>query len=137
MNSGISCMTNLVTVVSVAAMSWEKEIEELRTRQKMAEAMGGEEKVARQHARGKLDARERIRRLVDEGSFREIGKIAGRGAYDADDNLTNLAASNFIFGRADIDGRPVVASADEVRAFGRVFEAHGAVGPMEDQALHQ
>ena len=67
-------------------MSWEKEIEELRTSQKMAEAMGGEEKVGRQHARGKLDARERIRRLVDEGSFREIGKIAGRGEYDADDN---------------------------------------------------
>ena len=78
----------------------------------MAEKMGGEEKVARQHSRGKMDARARLAAIVDPGSFREIGKIAGRGAYGPDGTLEDLAASNFIFGRANIDGRPVVASAD-------------------------
>src|SRR3546814_9508780 len=79
----------------------------------MAEKMGGEEKVARQHGRGKMDARARLNAIVDTGSFREIGKIAGRGRYGEDGELEDLAASNFIFGRANIDGRPVVASADD------------------------
>ena len=63
-------------------MSWEAEIEELRRREALTEQMGGAEKVARQHSRGKLDARARIAGLVDAGSFREIGKIAGKGSYD-------------------------------------------------------
>ena len=61
-------------------MSWKKETDELAARRLMAEKMGGEEKVARQHGRGKMDARARIAAIVDAGSFREIGKIAGRGA---------------------------------------------------------
>ena len=65
-------------------MSWKKEIDELGQRRAMAEKMGGEEKVARQHGRGKMDARARLAAIVDPGSFREIGKIAGRGRYDAD-----------------------------------------------------
>lgn len=104
-------------------MSWEKEIEELRRREALAEAMGGEEKVARQHERGKLDARERIRRLVDEGSFREIGKIAGRGSYDEGGDLAGFTPSNFIFGRADIDGRPAVVSADDFTVRGGAADA--------------
>ncbi len=104
-------------------MSWEKEVEELRARQAMAEAMGGAEKVARQHGRGKMDARARIAALVDAGSFREIGKIAGRGSHDADGQLTGLAASNFIFGRANIDGRAVVATADDFTVRGGAADA--------------
>ena len=102
---------------------WTPEIDDLARRRVMAEKMGGEEKVARQHGRGKMDARARIAALVDAGSFREIGKIAGRGHYDADGNLVDLAASNFIFGRADIDGRPVVASADDFTVRGGAADA--------------
>ena len=104
-------------------MSWSKEIEELRAREVMAEAMGGAEKVSRQHSRGKLDARARIAGLIDAGSFREVGKIAGKGSYDADGNLLGLAASNLIFGRANIDGRPVVASADDFTVRGGAADA--------------
>ena len=102
---------------------WTPEIADLARRRTMAEKMGGEEKVARQHGRGKMDARARIAALVDAGSFREIGKIAGRGHYDADRTLIDLAASNFIFGRADIDGRPVVASADDFTVRGGAADA--------------
>ena len=56
-------------------MGWEKELEELRRREALAEQMGGEEKVARQHGRGKMDARARLAALCDDGTFREIGKI--------------------------------------------------------------
>lgn len=104
-------------------MGWKNEVEELRRRRKLAEQMGGAEKVARQHARGKLDARARIKGLVDPGSFREIGKIAGKGSYDADGELIDLAPSNLVFGRANIEGRAVVASADDFTVRGGAADA--------------
>src|SRR3546814_4186033 len=70
-----------------------------------------------------MDARARLAGIVDAGSFREIGKIAGRGKYSADGELEDLAASNFIFGRANIDGRPVVASADDFTVRGGAADA--------------
>lgn len=104
-------------------MSWQDKIDELHRREALAERMGGAEKVARQHARGKLDARQRIAGLVDPGSFREIGKIAGKGTYDAEGNLIDLNASNLVFGRANIEGRPVVASADDFTVRGGAADA--------------
>lgn len=104
-------------------MAWEKQLEELKRRAALAEKMGGAEKVARQHGRGKLDARERLRRLLDENSFREIGKIAGRGTYDDKGELTDFSASNFIFGRGRINGAPVVASADDFTVRGGAADA--------------
>lgn len=104
-------------------MGWEPEVEELRRREALAARMGGEEKVARQHARGKLDARARIAALVDPGTFREIGAIAGRGAYDEAGALTDLQPSNFIFGRGDVGGRPAVVSADDFTVRGGAADA--------------
>ncbi|MFM6852647.1 MAG: acyl-CoA carboxylase subunit beta [Sphingopyxis sp.] len=102
---------------------WTPELAELRAREDFAEQMGGAQKVERQHSRGKMDARARIAALVDAGSFREIGKIAGRGTYDVDGQLTHLAASNFLFGRANVNGRPVVASADDFTVRGGAADA--------------
>ena len=64
-------------------MSWEKEIEELRRREALAKSMGGPDKVKRQHDGGKLTVRERVDRLLDPGSFHEIGGLAGVAQYDA------------------------------------------------------
>src|SRR3546814_1999598 len=89
----------------------------------MAEKMGGEAKVALQHSGGKMDSRARVAGMVYDGSFREIGKIAGRGSYDEKGALIDVAASNFIFGRANIDGRPVVASADDFTVRGGAADA--------------
>ena len=104
-------------------MTWKPELEELAERRRLAEKMGGEEKVSRQHGRGKLDARARIAGIVDEGSFREIGKIAGRGTYAEDGTFEDFAPSNLIFGRANIEGRPVVASADDFTVRGGAADA--------------
>lgn len=104
-------------------MTWKPEVEELRRRRKLAEQMGGPDKVARQHGRGKLDARARIKGLVDPGSFREIGKIAGKGHYGPDGELLDLSPSNLVFGRANIEGRPVVASADDFTVRGGAADA--------------
>ncbi len=113
-------------------MSWAKELEELRAREALAEAMGGPDKVARQHGRGKMDARARLAALVDPGSFREIGKIAGKGAYDAAGNLTGVLPAPFLFGKAMINGRPVVATADDFTIRGGAADA--GIGRKMEQA---
>jgi len=82
-------------------MSWDKEIQELQQRSTLAEAMGGPEKVARQHEFGKLSIRERITAIVDPGSFHEVGKLAGVGQYDADGNLIGFMPANFVFDCGD------------------------------------
>jgi propionyl-CoA carboxylase beta chain len=107
----------------IRIMSWENEVEELRRRAALAERMGGAEKLARQKERGKLNARERLANLLDEGSFREIGKIAGKGRYAEDGTLEDFSASNFIFGRGRINSRNVVASADDFTVRGGAADA--------------
>ena len=59
-------------------MGWEKEVEALRERQRLARQMGGAERVERQRAGGKLNVRERVGQLLDPGSFIEVGSIAGK-----------------------------------------------------------
>lgn len=104
-------------------MSWEEEINELRRREQLAHAMGGPEKVARQHEFNKLTIRERIDAVADGESFHEIGALAGVGSYDDDGNLTGFTPSNFVFGTADIDGRPVILSGDDFTVRGGSADA--------------
>jgi propionyl-CoA carboxylase beta chain len=104
-------------------MSWEKDIEELRAREALAEQMGGEERVARQRASGKLTVRERVLGLLDAGSFHETGKIAGKAEYGADNQLTSFRPTPFIVGRGEIDGRPVVVQADDFSVRGGAADA--------------
>jgi acetyl-CoA carboxylase carboxyltransferase component len=94
-------------------MTWEPELDELRRREALAEQLGGTEKVDRQHRFGKLTVRERIDRIVDEGSFWELGKTAGVALYDDHGNLVEFTPSNFVFGIAELDGRPAVVSGDD------------------------
>ena len=56
-------------------MSWKKEIDELKKREKLAEEMGGVEKLKKQKENNRLNIRERIKKLLDDKSFHEIGKI--------------------------------------------------------------
>ena len=62
---------------------WQKEIDELAARKGRAHGLGGAKGIERQHAAGKMTVRERIDRLLDEGSFEETGVLAGEGRYDA------------------------------------------------------
>ena len=104
-------------------MSWESEIEELRRREEFAEQLGGEDKVERQHHFGKLTIRERIGEVADQGSFHEIGKTAGVAEYDESGELKHLTPSNFLFGVARIDGRPVILSGDDFTVRGGSADA--------------
>ena len=94
-------------------MSWQPELDEHKRRMAETAKMGGADKVARQHAGGRKTVRERITALVDDGSFHEIGAVAGVAEYDANNDLVKLTASNCVMGRAQLDGRPVVVSGDD------------------------
>ncbi|MEE2778150.1 MAG: carboxyl transferase domain-containing protein [Acidobacteriota bacterium] len=104
-------------------MSWNDEIEELRRREGLAHEMGGAEKVARQHHFGKLTVRERVDAIVDGDSFQEIGTLAGRAEYDENGELVGFRPSNFVFGTAEIDGRPIVVSGDDFTVRGGSADA--------------
>lgn len=102
---------------------WQRELDELTLRQTHARTMGGPDKVRRQHDAGRLTIRERIDRLVDPGSLREIGSVAGVAIYDDQQNLQSLLPSNRISGRATIDSRPVIVSGDDFTVRGGSADA--------------
>jgi acetyl-CoA carboxylase carboxyltransferase component len=104
-------------------MSWQAEVDELRRREQLAYRMGGEEKVKRQHDGGKLTVRERIDRLVDANSFHEVGAIAGRAIYKENGDLEDFSPTNFVCGRARLDGRPVVIGGDDFTVRGGAADA--------------
>ncbi len=104
-------------------MSWKAEIEELRRREALARQMGGPEKVKRQHDGGKLTVRERIDKLLDAGSFHEIGAIAGKAVYDDAGTLGEFMAANFVFGRGRIEGRAMVVGGDDFTVRGGAADA--------------
>ncbi len=104
-------------------MTWQPELDELRRRQEMADRMGGPEKVERQHAAGRLTVRERLAALLDEGSFHEIGALAGKAAYDGDGALASFTPANFVTGTGRIDGRKVVVGGDDFTVRGGAGDA--------------
>ena len=94
-------------------MSWQPELDDLARRRRLAQQMGGPEKIARHRANGKLPVRERVAGLVDAGSFEEIGSVAGVPEYDAAGHLVTLTPANLVCGRATIGGRPVFVTGDD------------------------
>lgn len=89
---------------------WEQLLAELAQRTASAEAMGGAEKIARQHQQGRLTARERIAGLCDTGSFNEYGALAG-GNHPGGE--APLPADALVAGVGRIDGRPVALLAED------------------------
>ena len=84
--------------------SWGEVLEDLLVRRAASRAMGGEERLAKHRAAGKLDARARIAYLVDQGSFVELGTLVGGSEAPAD---------AVVMGSGSIDGRPVMVAAED------------------------
>lgn len=80
--------------------------------------MGGSERLQRQHAGGRLDARQRITTLLDKGSFTELGTLAGSGG--------DVPADAFVAGSGAIDGRPVLVGAEDFTVLGGSIGAAGS-----------
>ncbi|MCU1504557.1 MAG: biotin dependent acyl-CoA carboxylase [Ilumatobacteraceae bacterium] len=117
--------------------TWDTALRELDMRLRLAAEQGGAESVARQHSLGRLTIRERIAQLCDDGSFAEVGSLAGRGEYDEAGNLVGFTPSNLVFGQAAIDDRPVVVTGYDFTVRGGAADASvGAKRPYADRMAH-
>jgi acetyl-CoA carboxylase carboxyltransferase component len=92
---------------------WEETLEDLDRRRQQAWAMGGPERLDKHRGKGKLDARARIERLLDPGTFREFGTLVGG----------EIAADALIVGSGEINGSPVMLGAEDFTTVA------GSIGP--------
>src|SRR5262245_25171602 len=104
-------------------MGWEPEVDELRRREALARELGGAERIERQHASGRLTVRERIDRLLDDGTFHETGAIAGVGTYDSAGELEDFRPANVVIGQGRIEGRRVAVQGDDFTVRGGAADA--------------
>jgi acetyl-CoA carboxylase carboxyltransferase component len=102
---------------------WEPELTELSHRAELAARMGGEERVSRQHASGRLTVRERVAALVDPGSWREVGTLSGTATYDEGGVLAGATPANTVVGQARLAGRRVVLAGDDFTVRGGAADA--------------
>jgi methylmalonyl-CoA carboxyltransferase large subunit len=105
--------------------SMAEKIASLGAKRKKLILGGGQERIAKQHASGKLTARERVASLVDPKSFQEIGIFAQhRSTYFGMDGK-EMPADGVVTGCGKIDGRLVhLASQDFTVGGGSAGEAH-------------
>ena len=92
--------------------AWKDKTDEIDERRKLAKLQGGEAAVQKQHAKGRLTIRERIDRILDEGSLKEVGPIAGAGERSEDGSLT-FSPANFVLGIGKISGRFCVVGGED------------------------
>ncbi len=103
----------------------DDKIAELVAKRVELEMGGGQDRIDRQHASGKLTARERVDRLADKGSFEEIGLFCRHRATYFGMADKELPADGVVTGCATIDGRLVhLASQDFTVAGGAAGETH-------------
>ncbi|MDO4686432.1 MAG: acyl-CoA carboxylase subunit beta [Corynebacterium sp.] len=93
--------------------SMQERLDALAKARAVVAAGGGEEKLAKQHERGKLTARERIAALVDEGTFQETGMFAKHRTTHFGMDTAEAPADGVVTGSGAVFGRPVhIASQD-------------------------
>src|SRR5688572_9475550 len=110
-------------------MKMAERIEKLMQERARYREMGGPERVARQKARGKMDARARIDSLFDKGTFKELGLLAGDRGQKSSEWQTPTPADGVITGTGLVDGRPVACAAYDFTVFG------GSIGEVGERKV--
>lgn len=112
-------------------------LEDLRRRREHVKALGGGERVQRQHEAGKLTARERIEHLLDPGSFVESGMFVMHRAREFGMDQIDAPADGVVTGYGTVEGRLVfVFSQDFTVLGGSLGEAHaGKIIKLMDAAM--
>lgn len=105
-------------------MSMEEKVNELREKRKKILQMGGEARIQKQHEKGKLTARERIEKLLDPGSFVELGMFVKHRNTEFGLDKMELPADGVVTGYGTIDGRLVFVFAQDFTVMG------GSLGEM-------
>jgi methylmalonyl-CoA decarboxylase subunit alpha len=99
-------------------MSIERKLLDLANRREQAYRAGGEKRIAKQHAQGKLSARERLERLLDEGSFEEFDLFVTHRCTDFGMEAEQPLTDGVITGHGTIDGRLVFVFSQDFTIFG-------------------
>ena len=101
-------------------------IVELRKRRELVLQGGGEKRIAKQHAKGKLTARERLDVLLDPGTFHEIEPFV---LSQQSDSAETFYGDGVVGGYGEIDGRVVYVYAQDFTIMG------GALGEMQGRKI--
>ena len=99
-------------------MDLKEKIAELKKRNQLAEAGGGEKRRERQHKEGKMSARKRIEFLLDDGTFEETDKLVTHRCNDFGMAEQKFYGDGFITGYGRIEGRLVYVFAQDFTVFG-------------------
>jgi acetyl-CoA carboxylase carboxyltransferase component len=102
----------------MAGSEHERKIQQLRELRQKAMEGGGAARIERQHAKGKLTARERIDLLLDEGSFREIDTFVTHRATGFGIEEKKFLGDSVVTGWGTIDGRLVYVFSQDFTVFG-------------------
>jgi len=93
-------------------MSWEEEVEQIRLRKEKALQLGGEDRVKRHKAQGKLTIRERIDGLLDRGSFLEVGQLTGDAVWEQG-KFVDITPAPYVMGLGKVNGRWVAVGGED------------------------
>src|SRR5687767_357866 len=96
----------------------KNKLELLKERSELAEAGGGEKRLEKQRASGKLTARERVYFLLDEESFEEFDKFVVHRSTDFGLDEQKFPGDGVVTGHGLIDGREVFVFAQDFTVFG-------------------
>jgi len=99
-------------------MKLNERLKHLEDLKKKALLGGGEERIKRQHEKGKLTARERIDLLLDIGSFREMDMFVTHRCTDFGMDKKKILGDGVITGYGTINGRPVYVFSEDFTVFG-------------------
>ena len=103
----------------------KKNIKELEKRANAAKLGGGEDRIKKQHAKGKLTARERLDILLDEDSFQEWDMFVEHRAVDFGMEEQKIPGDGVVTGYGKINGRLVYVFSQDFTVFGgSLSEAH-------------
>ncbi|HLY36530.1 MAG TPA: carboxyl transferase domain-containing protein, partial [Candidatus Binatia bacterium] len=99
-------------------MAIKENLAELERRNREALLGGGEDRIARRHAEGKLTARERIEQLLDPGSFVEFDRFKVHRCTDFGMDERKIYGDGVVTGHGTIDGRLVFVFSQDFTVFG-------------------
>jgi acetyl-CoA carboxylase carboxyltransferase component len=118
-------------------MSTDPRIEQLHQRRESAVTGGGPEKIEKQHAKGRLTARERLELLLDPGSFQEMGVFVNHRCSDFGMGKRKITGDGVVSGTGRIDGRQVFVYAQDFTVFGGTLSETNArkICQVMDQAM--
>ncbi|MCU0283814.1 MAG: hypothetical protein MUD13_07935, partial [Candidatus Nanopelagicales bacterium] len=96
----------------------EGKLAELEHRRHEAILAGKAARIEKQHAKGKMTARERLRHFLDEGSFVEMDDLARHRSYNFGGQRNRPYGDGVVTGHGTLDGRPVCVFAQDFTVFG-------------------